>query len=47
MSKEKNINGPKLAQTTTSNLPGLRGVQIIVSKPILLKENSSKVVVKK
>jgi hypothetical protein len=29
--------------TTTTNLPGLEGVQVMVSKPALIKENSSKV----
>jgi len=29
--------------TTTTNLPGLRDVEVIVSTPSLVKENSSKV----
>ena len=28
--------------TTTTNLPGLDNVQVVVSKPYLIKENSSK-----
>jgi|GEM_PF-5696389 len=29
--------------TTNSGLPGLEGVQVIISKPSLVKENSSKI----
>jgi hypothetical protein len=39
--KKTEIQSP--LATTTTNLPGLEGVQVIVSKPILIKENSSKV----
>jgi hypothetical protein len=35
-------NGVTIATTTTSNLPGLQGVEVIVAKPIYVKENSSK-----
>jgi len=49
MPKHTSINGSdtktavKPAATTTTNLPGLQGIQVIVSKPALIKENSSKV----
>jgi hypothetical protein len=32
----------KFEITTTSNLPGLKGVPVIVSQPMIIKENSSK-----
>jgi hypothetical protein len=33
--------------TTTTNLPGLKNVEVIVSYPMILKENSSKPIIKK
>jgi hypothetical protein len=32
----------KFEITTTSNLPGLKGIPVIVPEPLLIKENSSK-----
>jgi hypothetical protein len=37
------ISTSSAATTTTSNLPGLDNVQVIISHPLLIKENSSKV----
>ena len=46
MSKRKD-NKPGSAEnllemTTTSTLPGLQGVYVIVARPVMIKENSSK-----
>ena len=38
-----NISTSSAATTTSSNLPGLDNVQVIISHPLLIKENSSKV----
>jgi hypothetical protein len=32
----------KFEITTTSNLPGLKGVPVIVGQPMIIRENSSK-----
>jgi hypothetical protein len=44
--KHRNKSNPKsdagIATTTTTNLPGLKGIQVIVPQPIVIKENSSK-----
>jgi len=40
---KNNINSdPGIVITTTTNLPGLKGIQVIVPQPIVIKENSSK-----
>jgi len=42
----KQQNKPKTGgykTTTTTNLPGLRDVKVIISRPSLIKENSSKI----
>ncbi len=41
MGKDKK-NTEKLEITTTSNLPGLKGVPVIVGRPMIIKENSSR-----
>jgi hypothetical protein len=41
MAKNKK-DAEKLEITTTSNLPGLKGVPVIVGQPMIIKENSSK-----
>jgi len=46
MSKQENkgkSENSSAATTTSTNLPGLRGVKVIVSQPSLIKENSSKI----
>jgi len=37
-----NIKKSGKYKLTTTNLPGLKGVPVIVTRPMILKENSSK-----
>lgn len=39
--KNKSNSAPQYP-TTLTNLPGLEGVPVIISKPMMVKENSSK-----
>jgi len=41
MSNSKN-KGSRRVKTTLTNLPGLKNIPVIVSQPMILKENSSK-----
>lgn len=41
MANSKNTGSGKV-QTTYTDLPGLKGVKVILSEPKILKENSSK-----
>ena len=40
MSKQQNSSSKPALATTTTRLPGLKGQQIILSSPQLVKENS-------
>ena len=45
MAGSKNANKNNAASsnvTTTTNLPGLKNIEVIVSHPMVIKENSSK-----
>jgi len=46
MSRSKNItkedNASGALPTTLTNLPGLKNIKVIVSYPMIVKENSSK-----
>ena len=41
MANSKNT-GSREVKTTYTDLPGLKGVKVILSEPMILKENSSK-----
>jgi len=41
MANSKNKDLRKI-KTVLTNLPGLKGIPVIVSQPLILKENSSK-----
>jgi len=41
MANSKNKDSRNI-KTTFTNLPGLKGIKVIVSQPMIIKENSSK-----
>ncbi|HEY4290404.1 MAG TPA: hypothetical protein VGN00_25060 [Puia sp.] len=42
MANSKKKESREKVKTVLTNLPGLKGIPVIVSQPLILKENSSK-----